>query len=73
MKKIHIKKVMKQKKCPSCYQKICPCVIDQIRDMENAMVVAKQAIESLSAVNQKQILQIGSLLVELDNLRARAA
>ena len=40
--------------CEKCNSRICPCVIEQIRHMESAMIVAKQAIESLDAMLQKK-------------------
>lgn len=43
--------------CEKCRSQICPCVIEHIRNMENAMVVSKQAIESLDLMLHKKILE----------------
>lgn len=43
--------------CGECGAPVCPCVIEQIRNMESAMIVAKQAIKSLDAMLKKAILE----------------
>ena len=61
-------KVAKQKRkkesgyCEKCHAYICPCVIEQIRNMENAMFVAKQAIESLDAMLKKKTLDFEEMV-----------
>ena len=43
--------------CEKCHSRVCPCVIEQIRLMENAMVVSKQAVTSLDAMLKKAIME----------------
>ena len=67
-----LKDKMKQKgalsefKCDHCNNPLCNCVIDHVRQQENALVVAKQALESLEALNIK-------LSMELDDERKEVA
>jgi hypothetical protein len=44
--------------CDKCENPICKCVIDKIRNMENALIVAKQALESLQSLNEKLSMEI---------------
>lgn len=46
-------KEVKEWSCGDCGAQICECVIGRIRQQEDAMVVAKQAIESLDLLNKK--------------------
>ena len=43
--------------CGECGAGICPCVIEHIREQENAMVVAKQALTSLDAMYRKATME----------------
>ena len=47
------KKVIEVFSCPDCELDICECVIERIRQQENAMVVAQQAIETITLLNKK--------------------
>jgi len=57
--------------CEKCHSRICPCVIEQIRNMESAMVVAKQAIESLDAMLHKKILEYEEAVKSRDEYKMR--
>ena len=65
-----LKDKMKQKgalsefKCDHCKNPLCNCVIDHVRSQENALIVAKQALESLESLNTK-------LSMELDDERKK--
>jgi len=54
--------------CEKCHSRICPCVIEQVRNMESAMVVAKQAIESLDAMLHKKILDFEEMVKRNEDL-----
>ena len=47
--------------CDECSNPICKCVIERVRNQENALVVAKQAIESLETLNTKLTMDIEGL------------
>jgi len=57
--------------CGMCDSEICPCVIKQIRNMENAMVAAKQAIDSLDAMLHKKILECDEAVKSRDEFKMR--
>ena len=54
--------------CDKCHAQICPCVIEQVRNMESAMIVAKQAIESLDAMLHKKILDFEEMVKRNEDL-----
>ena len=57
--------------CEKCYFQICPCVIEQIRKMEDAMFAAKQSIESLDAMLHKKTLEKDNLMKVNKELKAK--
>ena len=54
--------------CPICKPKVAE-LVEYIRSLENAVVVSKQAIESLKLLNDKQTKEKEFLLKERDALR----
>lgn len=55
--------------CSQCNEYICEHVIAHMRRMEDAMFTAKQAIETLDALNKKQAAEIQKLYDEIDELK----
>lgn len=68
-------KTVKQKRkkeqgwCEKCHARVCPCVIEQIRNMENAMVVSGDTIKSLDAMLHKKILEYDQVVKERDEYK----
>ena len=58
--------------CPDCDTEICPCVIERVRKQENAMVVAKQANETLEALNNQLPKQLHMTEDELKKWKEKA-
>ena len=56
-------------KCDQCKNPICECVIDHIRGQENALVVAKQALESLESLNTKLSMEADDYRKEISELK----
>ena len=57
--------------CEKCHSRICPCVIEHIRHQENAMVVAKQAVESLDAMLKKATMERNDFMERNEELTDR--
>ena len=51
--------------CPDCDTEICACVIERIRKQEDAMIAARQALESLDTVNKKLTKEKDGLVVKI--------
>ena len=58
--------------CPDCDAKICDCVLKRIRLQENAMVVAKQALESLDHLNTRLTMQLDAARKERDEWKEKS-
>jgi len=58
--------------CPDCDTEICCCVIERIRKQENAMIAAKQAIESMDTLNKKLTKEKDLLVAELKKWKEKA-
>ena len=54
--------------CEHCHSRICPCVIEHVRQQESAMIVAKQAIESLDAMLHKKTLDFEEMVKRNEEL-----
>ena len=57
--------------CEKCHSRICPCVIEHVRQQENAMVVAKQAITSLDAMLRKATMERNDFMKRNEELTDR--
>lgn len=57
--------------CPVCDEMICEHTVDQIRGMENALIVAKQAIVSLEGFERKYAKEIRDLRKENRTLKEK--
>lgn len=57
--------------CEECNSQICPCVIKHVRQQENAMVVAKQAITSLDAMLKKATMERNDFMERNEELTDR--
>ena len=72
-----LKDKMKQKgalsefKCDHCKNPLCNCVIDHVRQQENALVVAKQALESLEALNTKLSMEADDYRKKISELKEK--
>ena len=57
--------------CDKCHAQVCSCVIERIRQQENAMIVAKQAVESLDAMLQKATRERDDFMKKTEELKMR--
>ena len=57
--------------CEKCHSRICPCVIEHVRQQENAMVVAKQVITSLDAMLRKATMERNDFMKRNEELTDR--
>jgi len=58
--------------CPDCDDQICSCTIERIRLQERAMIGAKQALQSLDALNNKLTKEKNMALEELGKWKEKA-
>ena len=55
--------------CGECDEPVCEHVIEQVRKMENALIVAKQAITTLESLEKKRLKEIADMRKQMRNLK----
>ena len=70
--KLKQKGALSEYKCDICDNPICECIIERIRKQEDALVVAKQALESVETLNTKLTMDIEDLRKENAELKEKA-